>query len=208
MVCSTWMLMIPVFHQNWWLRHEPDTCTVTWKEVKEGEEAQRYRIYSGTKCSTVDRYFQWMWTVLLNVITKSKTRLSCQFLWKTPRTDIERVKCYSVLRAVNLQSIPWDTYWHRVSLVQLVEVAAAQEVVTEECQLSCWFSSLAYLLHCQYLWLFGFPSSFPDWLVSLVVLALAQGHLLRTLLLDTEAIMHVSFHFRVISHNSAVRTYN
>jgi hypothetical protein len=33
-------------------------CDFTWKEVKEGEEAQKYRIYSGTKCSTMECHFQ------------------------------------------------------------------------------------------------------------------------------------------------------
>lgn len=108
----------------------------------------------------------------------------CQWIWTlTPQfTDY---------------TVPWDTCLHQVSLVQLVEVAVAQVVVTEEYQLSCWFSSLAYLVHCQLLWLIGHPVSFLDWLVSLAMLGLAQDHLLQTLLLDRGAVTQASLHFKV-----------
>jgi hypothetical protein len=38
------------------MKHAPITCTVAWKEVKEGEEVRK-RTYSGDECSIVECRF-------------------------------------------------------------------------------------------------------------------------------------------------------
>jgi hypothetical protein len=67
------------------------TCTVTWKEVKEGRgtEARKHRTDSSAKCSIAERWFQVNANFLLNVFAykESSTHEYCIIIHELSYTN-------------------------------------------------------------------------------------------------------------------------